>query len=196
MLRIVEPIFIRLCWRGRVLVQESQRMVDGRVRQRNMLLAEKKEPSDGGGFMAAAVRGLHEELGIPREDLLQDGVLRHRPDTYQFEIEHFESPSYPGLSSVYRTHHVQVDILDGGLHLFAKCGLPDCTPFTTSETNPLGTTTHFWRWSDAEKALQDGVVKFPPKAMSSSIPPSALADAEGKHEDHGTWALGAREAVQ
>ncbi|CAK0817586.1 unnamed protein product [Prorocentrum cordatum] len=192
-LRIVEPVFIRLRWRGRVLVQESQRMVDGRMRQRNMLLAEKKEPSDGGGFMATVVRGLNEELGIPREVLLQDGALRYRPDTYHFEIEQIESPSYPSLLSVYRTHHVQVDILDGGLHLFSKCGLPGCTPFTTSETSSLGTTTHFWRWSDAEKALQEGVVKFPPKMMSSSSPSSALAGAEEKAGDHDTRALGSGE---
>ncbi|CAK0900103.1 unnamed protein product [Prorocentrum cordatum] len=164
-------------------------MLDGRFRERNMLLAEKMEPSDGGGIMAAVVRGIREKLSIPREALLQDGVLRYRPDAYQFEIEQIDSPSYPGMVSVYRTHHVQVDILDGGLPAFAGRGLPECNPFTTLETTPLGTTTNFWKWSGIEEALGDRVVKFPPKALSASCPRSTSADG-GAPLGTGTRMLG------
>ncbi len=51
-----------------VLVEAEQALEDGRVRQRNMLVAEKKELADDEtpGFakpcFAAAIRGLCEEL--------------------------------------------------------------------------------------------------------------------------------------
>ncbi|CAK0874341.1 unnamed protein product [Prorocentrum cordatum] len=168
-LRIVEPVFIRLRWGARVLVQEAQLRPDGRTAKRKMLLAEKKEPRDGGGLFATIVRGINEELGVPQDILQQEGVLHYRQDTYHFEVEQIDSPSYPGLMSMYRTHHVQVDIQEAGLQHFAGLGLPDGTDFATTETTAVGTTTHFWKWYDIAEALACHVVKFPPPLMSSSV---------------------------
>lgn len=175
-IRVVEPVFIRLCWRTKVLVQESQRFPDGRMRNRKMLIAEKKEPSDGGGLLTTVIRAMCEELGLDAELLRQEGMLQYRTDAYHFEMEQIESPSYPGLASLYRTHHVQVDILEGGMELFKGCGLPACVPFQTEEMSALGTVTHFWKWYDTAEALQQGVVKFPPPKLSSS--PVHAEDAE------------------
>ncbi|CAE7895994.1 HTR3A, partial [Symbiodinium sp. KB8] len=166
-MRVVEPIFIRLRFRSRVLVQERQQFPDGRTRVRNMLLAEKKEPRDSGGLLAAIHRGIHEELGVSLEDLGRDDVIRYRPDTYHFEIEQIDSASYPGLPSSYRTHHVQVEILETGLDVFLHCGLPEFSDFVTKEKTAQGEVTLFWRWDDVPTALRKGVVKFPPKSLTT-----------------------------
>jgi len=166
LLRVVEPIFIRLRFRGKVLVQEKQKFPDGRVRMRNMLLAEKKEPRDSGGIVSTVHRAIHEELGVSMEDLRRDDVMKYRTDTYHFEIEHIDSPSYPGLASAYRTHHVQVDILETGLDVFMHCGLPEFSEFVTTEKTAHGGITLYWRWDDVATALKRGVVKFPPKSLA------------------------------
>eukprot|EP00439_Symbiodinium_sp_Y106_P000557 s3837_g1.t1 len=166
-MRVVEPIFIHLRFRSRVLVQERQQFPDGRSRVRNMLLAEKKEPRDSGGLLAAIHRGIHEELGVSLEDLSRDDVIRYRPDTYHFEIEQIDSASYPGLPSSYRTHHVQVEILETGLDVFLHCGLPEFSDFVTKEKTAQGEVTLFWRWDDVPTALRKGVVKFPPKSLTT-----------------------------
>lgn len=163
--RVVEPVFIRLRWRTKVLVQEAQRFPDGRFRLRKMLLAEKKEPRDAGGLFSTVLRCLNEELGIDCEQLEEDGVLDFRADKYHFEIEQLESPSYPGLQSAYHSHHVEVEILDKGLEVFRGCGLPECSDFTSQEISDLGATTHFWRWCEFASAVQEGVVRFPPQAL-------------------------------
>eukprot|EP00927_Polykrikos_kofoidii_P020571 TRINITY_DN19793_c0_g2_i5.p1 TRINITY_DN19793_c0_g2~~TRINITY_DN19793_c0_g2_i5.p1 ORF type:complete len:648 (-),score=95.99 TRINITY_DN19793_c0_g2_i5:221-2164(-) len=194
LLRIVEPVFARLCCRNLLLVRVSQRFPDGRERKRKMLLAEKKGPRDGGGVLATLLRGMNEELGIPLDDIHRDGVLQYRSDTYHFELEEIDSPSYPGLLSSYRTHHVQIDLLDAGIELFQKCGFPvppanpstdsSSLAFETKETNRLGTTLHRWQWYTVADALRDGVVKFPPMALSSSsVLPRSKHDpgAEGQN---------------
>merc|ERR1712107_661487 len=108
------------------------------------------------------------------------GVLQYRPDTYQFEVEQIESTSYPGISSIYRSHYVQVDILEHGLPLFAGRGLPDFSDFTTT-ASALGEVglTRFWRWYDVEAALHAGITKFLPPICyaSKSLPmPKTLTD--------------------
>jgi len=163
LVRVVEPVFICLRYRNQILVQESQKLPDGRLRARRMLLAEKKEPRDGGGLPAIVVRMMHELLNIKQKLLEQEGVLNIRNDTYQFEVEHIDSPSYPGLPSIYRTHYVQVDILEpAGAEVFKSCGLPNGSAFSTSVKGKLGTTTFFWKWYDSVQALAEKTVKFPP----------------------------------
>jgi len=114
------------------------------------------------------VRAISEELSLDTERLKKEGILHHRLDTYNFEIEQIDSPSYPGLTSMYRTHHVQVDILAPGLELFEGRGLPHCGDFCTEEQTKLGSITNYWKWYDIGAALQSNVVKFPPQVLSSN----------------------------
>lgn len=186
LVRIVEPVFLRLCWRTRVLVQEAQEFADGRRRTRRMFLAEKKEPRDGGGLSATMTRAIHEELSIPLQAVqaaITTGALVFRHDTYHFEIERINSASYPGLTSVYRTHYVQVDIHESALSIMAHCGLPDCTEFETKEMSKLGESTNFWKWYTIAEAVTQKVTKFPPDVLSHSamaMSNPSLLDGAGK----------------
>ncbi|CAE8662195.1 unnamed protein product [Polarella glacialis] len=136
-----------------------------------MIFAAKKEPRDGGGLFAAVVRAIHDQLSIKADQLHQAGVLNYRADTYQFQV-----PSYPGLASAYRTHYVQVDVLESGVAVFSRCGLQGFGGFTTTHQYNIGqNTTSFWRWYDAASALKEGLVKFPSSVTSHPKPsPDAL----------------------
>lgn len=174
LVRIVEPLFIRLRYSGLVLVQESQELPDGRHRKRNMFLAQKTTPCDGRGLFNRIVSTINKELGVPAAKLVEDGVLRYRPDTYHFEVERIDSPSYPGLPSTYRTHFVQVDILESGAPLFHACGLPQGQTFITKEKAKSGWKSNSWRWYGIEDALKERIVKTPSEFVSGSCrPPKA-----------------------
>lgn len=160
--RVVEPVFIQLRYKNLVLVEGIQTLEDGRERNRNMFLAEKKDKNDG-GVAWTSIRGVSEELGLPMVDLQAADVLKFRDDQYCFEVEKLDSASYPGLPCIYRTHYCQLDILDTGLHLFAPFNLPAGEDFVTFETSALGTKKHQWRWDDVQSARKAKVKKFPPE---------------------------------
>lgn len=171
--RVVEPVFVQIIWRGRfVLVNTAQQLEDGRMRDRNMFLAEKREPRDDGslaqtadGVWDTAVRGMTEELNIPVSALLAKDVLRFREDEYVCSELQKDSFSYPGLPCIYRNHYLVLDILNtpGALETFKDCGLPDGSDFETTEHKTMGERKNFWIWMPLEKAMKDNIKEFPPR---------------------------------
>ena len=89
---------------GEHLVEDRQVFMDGRVRRRGLdALAEKFKP--GEDPTEAARRALEEELGLsPRVVEL----LHFSEGSRTEKVE--ASPSYPGLTSVYRTTHFTVTL--------------------------------------------------------------------------------------
>lgn len=165
--RHVELIFVHLRYGSKVLVLTDQVLEDGRKRTslQRVILA-KQGPGDGGMYNAA-VRGMENAICIPADQLLQSGVLQYCEDLYAFEVESFESPSYPGLLSMYKTHYVQFNILEGGLKLFSNHGLPDCSVFETEEVTRRGTKTNKWTWLEVLDARRIKVRKFSPMLQIS-----------------------------
>mmetsp|Transcript_22622 Transcript_22622/g.63053 ORF Transcript_22622/g.63053 Transcript_22622/m.63053 type:complete len:704 (+) Transcript_22622:51-2162(+) len=163
--RCVEPVFIHLRYDSKLLVLTAQIFEDGRKRTSLLrVVVEKKGPGDSGTYFCA-MRGMENALCIPEEVLSQSGVLRYREDLYGFEIESFESPSYPGLRSQYLTHYVQFDILEEGLQAFHKHGLPGGTDFETCEITRRGTKVSYWTWLEVVDARKIKVTKFPPMGL-------------------------------
>merc|ERR1719235_624736 len=72
-------------------------------------------------------------------------------------LETMDSKSYPGILCVYRTHYIQIEILEAGLHLFEGKGLPGGEDFETSETSKAGTKVYKWGWVTVEEALETKV---------------------------------------
>lgn len=185
--RSVQPIFIHLRHGSKLLVLKSQVFEDGRKRTSlQRVIAEKKGPGDGGTY-DAAIRGMENALSIPADRLQEEGALQYREDLYGFELENFESPSFPGLQTQYETHYVQFNILEQGLSLFTNRGLPDGTDFETEEVTHLGTKVHSWTWMEVVKAKEQKVKKFPP--MSLEVGPGEELDISKLKTDQDLKAL-------
>lgn len=156
MCRTVEPVFLQLTYGNKVLVEKQQTLEDGKVRNRNMVLAEKFEPADP-NLLYTALRGVEEEMGVLMADLSKPGNVSFRDDSYCMMLETMDSKSYPGVPCVYRTHYVMLEVLEAGLPLFAKYGLPGFEDFETEEHTKKGTKKMIWMWQDTEKCLETKV---------------------------------------
>lgn len=122
---------------GRILIEEEQVFQDGRRRHRNIPPSEKM--LGGETYVEAALRCLVEELGAnPRTA----NVLKF---THRVRQERRNSWSYPGLTSLYTIHQVQVRVPDIPLE-----------DFETSEviTNSEGVVrSHRWVWKAPPEGL-------------------------------------------
>lgn len=154
--RTVEPVFVQVCFRDLVLVEKLQILEDGRERKRNMVLAEKREPGDRNLFHTA-LRGIEEELHVPECELNKPDRARFLEDTYCMMLETTDSKSYPGIQCVYRTHYVQIELLEGCLPLFQSLGLPTGEEFHTEEQTKKGTKKFTWSWTNFQKAYESKV---------------------------------------
>lgn len=86
---------------GKQLVEDRQEFHDGRIRRRNIQgISEKISPNESNFY--AACRAMKEELNISPENC-EIEVLSE-------SIESSESPSYPGLLSVYRIIYCRAKI--------------------------------------------------------------------------------------
>ena len=152
---------------GQHLVCYEQQMADGRKRQRNVLLAEKKKRNETAD--QAAMRAIREELGSVKGMKLDSVLLR--VGTYKNWEEVDVSPSYPTLSTRYELHQYEVRVR----------GLPK-HPFMTVEDAGEGKKKfNFWKWvvdSDVDlryKGPSTGDVGF--NALLAQRPPLTIGDS-------------------
>ncbi len=108
LVRLVSAVRADVLYRtdaGEVLILREDRQVfaDGRVRRRSIgaSLAEKMKPGEEPA--AAIERGIREELGV-------EGALDLVPRGES--VERRDSPSYPGLSSIYRFYRFTAALRD------------------------------------------------------------------------------------
>ncbi|MBN2469809.1 MAG: NUDIX hydrolase [Anaerolineae bacterium] len=115
---------------GRILIEEEQVFHDGRRRQRNIPPAEKM--LNGESYADAAKRCLVEELHLnPRTAT----VL---PFSHRTRQELRNSWSYPGLTSLYTIHQIQVRVPDVPLEDFRTTEL--------DRRNDAVVREHLWVW--------------------------------------------------
>jgi len=153
--RLVEPVFVQLRWRGCVLVEIEQRFNDGRRRQRNMLLAEKRSAEDADASVTA-LRGMAEELELDLDLEAVQPLVRVDRDLYTCVTERSESTSYPGLQCVYHSHHCVLHLSEAGEAHFQRCGLLQ-EIFETSEYDKV----NVWQWMPLDIAKELKVKGFP-----------------------------------
>lgn len=115
---------------GRSLYEAKQRLPNGGLRERNILLAEKLLPNET--WEQATARGIKEELG---SILPENPVIRLMRETYVKSQEISMSHSYPGLPTEYICHSVEAKVE----------GLPD-SGFWTEEVRPDGILRTSWEW--------------------------------------------------
>jgi hypothetical protein len=129
--RLVSCVELTIRQDGRTLLEVAQLLANGELRERNALPAEKMLP--GETPEAAAFRCVEEELGVPRAD------CRIAPGTYRTSRNTRHATSYPGLTTHYVVHTVEIEVP----------GLP-ATEFSTPESDGSGDATivaHYWDWS-------------------------------------------------
>eukprot|EP00469_Lotharella_globosa_P003892 CAMPEP_0167804198 /NCGR_PEP_ID=MMETSP0111_2-20121227/20330_1 /TAXON_ID=91324 /ORGANISM="Lotharella globosa, Strain CCCM811" /LENGTH=488 /DNA_ID=CAMNT_0007700895 /DNA_START=75 /DNA_END=1541 /DNA_ORIENTATION=+ len=134
--RVVRVLARRSAKNPNVLIEKKQVLLDGRVRHRGSVLAEKMQA--GETPKQAAIRGIVEELDGFVSDMSQIHQLTLDPKT---RVEMKPSISYPGLPSSYILHEASCVI----------SGLPK-GEFTTAETH-IGATVKriHWGWHDTTK---------------------------------------------
>ena len=116
---------------GRILIEAEQLFHDGRRRQRNIPPAEKMLP--GESIADAAKRCLEEELGLNPRTV---DVLKH---SHRMRQELRNSWSYPGLTSLYTIHQVQVRVPEIPLHDFSTTEI--------TRQNDSVVREHRWVWT-------------------------------------------------
>lgn len=126
---------------ARLLIETEERFADGRKRETNRLPGTKKEP--------------HENARQTAERILQE-MLNMSVDSIEFDLnaivryeEEIESPSYPGVRTVYRKEIVEAVVAAKDPAVLAKAGLPAFTAW--SATDKEGNTKTF-NWMTEEMA--------------------------------------------
>jgi len=136
--------------------EQQQQLPNGNIRERNMVMAEKKDPSDSSP-LACGLRGLHEEVKVDVRGGLPDGMTHRSKEVPEQESKY--SPSYPGLETIYINHHICLEVSPNSdaERLFADCGLPACASFERTESKGEGELLTRWKWLDVENARAAGV---------------------------------------
>lgn len=96
--RQIQLVAVRIQRGDDVLLELAQELADGTRRERLILPSEKMRP--GEDVLAAARRGLLEELHLAPAD------VELLPDSYRLRRRQMDSPSYPGLPTVYLIHRL------------------------------------------------------------------------------------------
>lgn len=149
LVRLVDIVLVRIRCNGQVrkqLVEVEERYPDGRRRATFRLPGTKKEP--------------YENTRQVAERIVTD-MLKMPPGSVQFDLVHLErheeeteSPSYPGVCTVYRKELVEgVVILNNGQAL-ADVGLPEGTPWNACDASQ---NTKFFQWMVDKEAESKGV---------------------------------------
>lgn len=108
-----------------------------------------------------------EELAT--DALCRPGVLLFREKFYAMEAEVLISPSYPGLISVYRSHHVQLDVGKAGLDLLREC--------ETKEEKEFGLIRFKWCGMDRDAAADAQIKGYRHYTDSEEAATSAATSA-------------------
>ncbi|XWS38062.1 hypothetical protein CRYUN_Cryun19dG0098700 [Craigia yunnanensis] len=151
-LRTVNVVTVRILGKDDlILVESRQELSDGSVRDRFRPLSEKMKPHETPE--EAVARAVKEELG----SIIDSGIVRIVPGSYQKKLEERNSVSYPGLPARYVLHSV-----DAWME-----GLPE-EDFCTEEKEEykdfdgnkglekaVSVRKHYWKWvsSDSSELL-------------------------------------------
>ena len=154
--RQVVNTWIKLRHGYKILTEKQQLFVeDGRKRlrrdgNRNLVITAKNE--EGEAWDDAALRALRDKLKLRPEQVTLSGV-----DSVEIKYRTDESPSFPGIATMYRETHCDAKLLPTRLSSEEKLELGlgghEEKDFTTVETRRRGEKQeqirHFWSWESA-----------------------------------------------
>ena len=103
-LRLVDVVQITIRRGDQILIEVAQELEGGQHRFRNLLPSEKMKANES--YAASVLRGLREELDVEETAV---ALLHH---TYTKNQSERDSPSYPGLPTLYTFHSIEAQVLD------------------------------------------------------------------------------------
>lgn len=151
LVRVVDIVVLRVRSPGdssssRLLIETGETFADGRNRDTVRLPGTKKEP--------------HENTRQTAERIIKD-MLNVDPNLITLELvnmerheEEAESPSYPGVTTVYRKEMVEAVVSTTEVEKLNKMGLPNFTSFTATDTQ---TITKTFGWMTEKEAIANKV---------------------------------------
>eukprot|EP00747_Dinoflagellata_sp_TGD_P095108 gnl/TRDRNA2_/TRDRNA2_166350_c0_seq2.p1 gnl/TRDRNA2_/TRDRNA2_166350_c0~~gnl/TRDRNA2_/TRDRNA2_166350_c0_seq2.p1 ORF type:complete len:778 (+),score=217.81 gnl/TRDRNA2_/TRDRNA2_166350_c0_seq2:90-2423(+) len=172
LVRVVDIVLLRLVTpkQGKILVESAEMYPDGRKRQMHRLPGTKKEPHENA----------KETTDRILKDMLNMGNIKVEFDFDEKEVfeEETESPSYPGVRTVYRKEIVQGSVVTTDTALLNKIGLPACKEWSAEDTSK---NTKFFVWLTEKEAVQKHRVKL--KAEGSEEVSGLVMAPIGMQED-------------
>jgi len=144
LVRVVDVVLLKLRPKGSndmLLIEVEEKFPDGRKRETNRLPGTKKEPYEN--MTQTAERILKEMLNISPDmvELAVNDVTRHE--------EEQESPSYPGVRTVYRKEILEGSVFSSDKDKMSAVGLPTHSDWTSLDH--LG-NTKFMKWMTTKAA--------------------------------------------
>jgi len=143
LVRVVDIVVLRVMTDGgKLLIETEEKFPDGRTRSTLRLPATKKEPHENARQTSARI--VQDMMNLSANSISCD---LSKIDRYEEETE---SPSYPGLATVYRKEIVECIVKDPAQLEKANAG----TPWVS--TDPLG-NQKTWSWMTVAEAEGQGV---------------------------------------
>jgi hypothetical protein len=142
----------------RVIIETEEKFGDGRTRPTNRLPGTKKEPYEN--TRQTAHRILKDFMKIDPKDVNLDLMNIVRVE------EEIESPSFPGVTSVYRKEIVEGTISIKSPDALMKVGLPS---FNVWEATDTSNNTKIFNWMTAKEAEERKVKLSPEKQEISTL---------------------------
>lgn len=151
LVRVVDVVLLRLYnqqGKQKVLIETAEQFSDGRKRSTNRLPGTKKEPHESSKETAQRIL----------KDLMSMGDIKVSFDFEDKEVfeEENESPSYPGVKTVYRKEIVEGFVVATEKEQLSKIGLPNFSNWSAEDPKH---NTKFFSWM-ADKAAQSKGVKL------------------------------------
>jgi len=148
LVRVVDVVLLRIFSQkdlksGKILIETAERYPDGRRREIPRMPGSKKRPHENAGD--AARRTLKELL------CMGDCSVHLDLSTNEVFEDEFESPSFPGVRTVYRKEVVQCYVEDATpSEVLAKCGLPAGSHWTAEDPRH---NVKYLEWMTEKQAL-------------------------------------------
>mmetsp|Transcript_73026 Transcript_73026/g.237457 ORF Transcript_73026/g.237457 Transcript_73026/m.237457 type:complete len:773 (-) Transcript_73026:133-2451(-) len=155
LVRVVDVVVFRLKSpegsggrKSRLLIETEECFSDGRKRDTVRLPGTKKEPHENA--KTTAQRILQDMLDIPLQSIQFDlsSAVRYEEET--------DSPSYPGVRTVYRKAIVDASVKEGDEAVLKKIGLPAFSAWSVKGKDKDGNTKTF-QWMTEETAQAKNV---------------------------------------
>jgi serine/threonine protein kinase len=150
LVRVVDIVLLRIynqANKAKILVETAEQYPDGRKRNTGRLPGTKKDPHESSKETAYRIL----------KDLMNMGDCKISFDYDAKEVfeEESESPSYPGVKTVYKKEVIEGYIVDTDKDALAAIGLPAAT--STWSASDSKQNTKFFSWMTDKQASAKGV---------------------------------------